>query len=95
MLVIVSDSVPVLPVFTLPKLRLVGFALRAPAATPVPDKDIVSVGLGASEVIVTVPLAFPLALGAKVTVKLVLCEAASVSGVVAPVREKPAPLTEI
>ncbi len=71
-LVIVSESVPLLPTFTLPKLKLVGFALRAPDATPVPVSDIVNVGFGAFEVTVKVPLSLPLAVGAKVTVKVVL-----------------------
>lgn len=93
-LVIVSESVPLLPTFTLPKLKLVGFALRAPAATPVPVSDIVNVGFGAFEVTVKVPLSLPLEVGAKVTVKVVLLDAASVSGVMIPLTENPLPLTE-
>jgi len=92
--VIVSEIVPLLPTFTLPKLRLVGFALRAPAATPVPDKLMVRLGLGASDVMVTVPLAFPLAFGANVTVNVVLLDAASVTGVVIPLIENGLSLTE-
>ena len=68
--VIVSESDPVLPTFTLPKLRLVGFALKAPGATPVPDT--LMVRLEALDVMVTVPLAFPLAFGSNVTVNVVL-----------------------
>jgi hypothetical protein len=68
----VSESDPVLPTFTLPKLRLVGFALREPGATPVPDTLMVRLGLTALDVMVTVPLAFPLAFGANVTVNVVL-----------------------
>ncbi len=90
----VSERDPVLPTFTLPNPRLVGFALSAPAVTPVPESDIVRLGFGASEVIVTVPEAFPLVWGANVTVKVVLADAASVSGVVIPLMENPAPLTD-
>lgn len=61
-----------LPTITLPKLRLVGFALRAPEATPVPDTLMVRLGLGALDVTVTVPLALPLAFGANVTVNVAL-----------------------
>lgn len=61
-----------LPTFTLPKLRLVGFEPSAPGATPVPDTLIVKLGLVSLEVIVTVPLALPLDFGANVTVNVVL-----------------------
>ena len=90
----VSESDPVLPTFTLPKLRLVGFALRAPGATPVPDTLMVRPGLGAVDVMVTVPLAFPLAVGAKVTVNVVLWDAASDTGVDIPVIENAELFTE-
>jgi hypothetical protein len=93
--VMVSDRVPLLPTFTLPNPRLVGFALSAPAVTPVPDNDIVNVGLEASEVIVTVPLALPLAVGVKVIVKVVLWDAASDSGAVIPLIAKLPPPMEI
>ena len=83
----VSESDPVLPTFTLPKLRLVGFALRAPGATPVPDTPMVRPGLGAVDAMVTVPLAFPLAFGANATVNVVLWDAPSDTGVDIPVIE--------
>lgn len=79
---------------TLPKLRLAGFGLNVPVDTPIPDNVIVSEGFGASEVMVTVPLAFPLAFGAKLTVKVVLCDALSDTGVVIPVMENALLLTE-
>lgn len=91
--VIVSDSVPLLPVLTLPKLRLVGFAVRAPGATPVPDTGIVSVGLLAVEVMVRVPLTAPPVPGANETVKFVLWPAFNVRGVVIPLTLKPVPVT--
>ena len=80
------------PTVTLPKLMLLGLSARAPGVTPVPDTPIVSVGFEPFEVMVTVPLAAPVACGAKVTVKLVLCEGFNVSGAVMPLRVKPVPL---
>ena len=47
------------PTVTLPKLRLLGFGVRPPGAMPEPVRDIVSVGLLASEVMLTVPVALP------------------------------------
>ena len=49
-----------------------------------PDNGIVSDEFEASEVIVTVPLALPLACGTKATVKVVLWEALSVNGAAIP-----------
>jgi hypothetical protein len=84
-----------LPTVTLPKLRLVGFGLNVPAATPVPDTAMVNEGFGASDVMVTVPVAFPLDLGENVSVKVVLCAAFSEIGVVIPVMENALLLTVI
>ena len=72
---------------TLPKLRLVGFALRAPGEMPVPDTAIDNDGLGPLEAMVTVPAEFPLAFGANVMVNVALWDAVSVSGVVRPLIE--------
>jgi hypothetical protein len=91
-LVIVSDKDCLLPTVTLPKLRLVGFEPSAPAATPAPDNGTLRVGVGAFEVIVTLPLAFAADCGANVTLKLVLCPAASVIGAVIPLNANPVPL---
>ena len=85
--VMVSESDLVLPTFTLPKLRLVGFALRSPAATPVPDTAMVKLGFEASEVMVIVPFAFPLDFGANVTVNVVLWDAPTATGVDIPLIE--------
>lgn len=93
-LVKVSESAWWVFVCTVPKFRLVGFAPNAPSASPVPDSAIDSVGLGASEVIVTLPLALPVAKGANVTVKVVLCAALSATGAVIPLSLNPVPLTE-
>ena len=91
----VSESDPVLPTFTLPKLRLVGFALSVPAATatPVPDNGIDMLELLASELMIADPVTYPLTFGEKVTVKVAVFEAARVTGVVIPLKEKPVPPT--
>lgn len=83
--VTVSDSVCLVFTVTLPKPRLVGFDPNAPTAIPVPDRDIVNVGFDASELMVTLPAALPVVVGAKLAVKVVLWEAFRVSGVVIPV----------
>ena len=83
-LVTVSVRDLLLPTVTLPKLRLEGLDPSAPAATPVPDNPRLAAGFEASDVILTVPLALPLASGAKATVNVMLWEGSSVSGVVIP-----------
>ena len=90
----VTFDPPVLPKVTeivfvvlramLPKATLVGFEASVPAAVPVPPRGMVSVGLEALEVMVSVPIAVPTVVGAKFTVKVVLLEAFSVNGVVSP-----------
>ena len=85
-----SDCVP--PRVTVPKARVVGLEVIAPAVAPVPDNGTVRFGLEAFDAIVTLPLAEPEALGANVTVKLVLCPAVNVSGVLIPPTVKPDPL---
>jgi hypothetical protein len=52
----------------------------------------VRVGLDAVEVMVTVPLALPADRGANATLKLALCPAVKVTGVVIPLRLNPVPL---
>ena len=64
-----------------------------PAWTPAPLKLIVNGEPLALLATVTVPVAFPVAVGAKFTVKLNVCEAATVAGVLTPVRLNPVPLT--
>ena len=91
-MVTVSEIDCLLPVVTLPKLRLAGLDSRSPGTIPVPDKAIFSVGLEAFDVIVTVPLALPADVGVKVTLKVALCPAASVRGVLIPLRLYPVPL---
>lgn len=56
------------PVCTLPKLKLEGFGDSWPWVTPVPDKAIVRLETEALEVMLTLPLAAPLTVGANRTV---------------------------
>lgn len=70
--VTVSDKVLVCAICTLPKLRLVGFDPSAPAVTPVPDSGIFKFGFDAVEVMATLPLNAPAAVGANDTLKVVL-----------------------
>ena len=60
-LVTVSDSDMVLPMITLPKSRLDGLDDSVPADTPMPDNGKVRVGSEAFEVMVTAPVALPVA----------------------------------
>lgn len=92
MLVTVPARDCLFPTVTLPKLRLVGFEPSEPGAIPTPDNGTVMVGLGAFEVIVTLPLSLAADCGANVTLKLVLCPAAKVIGDVIPLNANPGPL---
>ena len=67
-----SVSVELAATTMLPKLRLVGDAVNAPGATPVPESGSVREGFDPFDVMVTVPLALPTACGANVTVNVVL-----------------------
>ena len=82
----------VCPSTTLPKLNVLGDTLN-PACTPAPLRLIVSGDPLASLVTVTLPVAFPTVAGANFAVKLKLCEATTVAGVLTPVRLNPLPLT--
>jgi hypothetical protein len=86
----VSDKLVLLPTWTLPSDRLVGVGVSVPWATPVALSGIVKLGFVPSEVMLTLPLAAPLAVGAKSTAKDVLCPAASVTGE-NPLKLKPVP----
>ena len=58
---------------TLPKLRLAGLELNCPGvAAPVPDTATVKLGLEASDVTVSVPVALPADVGANFTLNVVL-----------------------
>jgi hypothetical protein len=79
-----SDLVLLLPTCTLPKLRLVGFALIVPCETAVPESETVSDGLEASLVTVSVPVGVPAVVGANTTLNDVLAPAVRVKGTVTP-----------
>ena len=85
---------PLAPTSRLPKLILVGFAVRLPC-TPVPLSVIEVVGLLAVLVIRTLPAAAPTTVGANCAVKLVLWFAASTNGTDRPVALNPLPLALI
>ena len=61
-------------------------------AVALPDKEIVSVGFEAFELIVTVPVAVPVEVGANLTVYVALWPAARVKDELIPLRVNPAPL---
>ena len=87
------DELPLLPTSTLPRSMLVGLTASCPtAAVPLPDKGIVRLGFEALDVMVRLPLALPAEEGVNDTLKVVLCPAVSVTGVVIPVKLKPEPL---
>ena len=92
MLVTVSDREFLFPTVTLPKLRLVGLAASVPGVTPLPDKGMVRVGFEALDVRVRLPLVLPADDGVNETLKVALCPAVSVTGVVMPVKLNPEPL---
>lgn len=71
-LVSVSDKLELLPTVMLPNARLVGLGVNVPCVTPVPESGMLKLGLLPLEVILTLPLALPLAVGAKFTVNEVL-----------------------
>src|SRR5271169_2950939 len=79
-LVSVSDKLVLLPTWTLPNARLVGFAVSVPWVTPVPESGMLKLGFEPVDVMLTLPLAAPLAVGEKSTVNDVLCPAVNVKG---------------
>ena len=108
MLVICTVAVPVLvsvmfcevllPVDTVPKLKLAGFATNCPVAVvdPVPLRVTFVVGLvGSLLVIAMFPLALPADVGEKVTVTGTVCPVLIVFGVVIPLIPNSAPLIVI
>ena len=72
LLVRVSESVELLLICTLPKLRLVGLADNDPGVTPVADSGILSVGFEALLVMAMLPLTLPADDGANATLKVLL-----------------------
>jgi hypothetical protein len=106
-LVRVSDSVWLLPTCTLPKLRLEAVAVSDPCVTPEPESGTVmtEIGLGldllrrsdgiTEALVITdiIPFWFPLAVGAKVTLKFVVWPAGKMIGRLVSATWNPLPLT--
>jgi len=92
LLVSVSDKLELLPTCTVPNAKLVGFADSDPCATPVPERGILRLESDPLEVMVTLPLAAPVAVGENNTVNDVLWPAPNVKGRLSPLRLKPLPL---
>lgn len=81
----VPDALLLAPTTTLPRLSVLGLTASCPTAVvPVPDREMLTLGFVASDVMVTLPEALPAAWGANATVKIALCEAFRVSGVLIP-----------
>lgn len=86
----------VVPVAIVPKLKLVGFEPSWPVAVdvPLPVKGTVTVGLAVSLLVIAkLPVALPVAVGAKVTAIVAVCPAEIVFGVVTPLIVKSAPVS--
>jgi len=85
----VSARVALLPVLTLPKLRLAGLALSWPGVTPVPDNGTFKTELAALDVIARLPLTPPLEVGENLTLKLALWPAFNIRGKLSPFAVNP------
>lgn len=89
-------SVPVrllfAPTVIEPKLKVDGAADNWPGAALPPDNPILRVGFGASDAMAILPLELPEDCGAKVTVKVALCPAFRVAGMVSPLMLKSEPV---
>lgn len=93
-LVTVSDVLLLLPTCTLPNARLAGLGESVPGVTPVPVKETATLLFVPFEVVakVTLPLKFPVPVGANVIVVEVDVPALSVSGRERLLIVNPAPL---
>ena len=69
-----------------------GFAVTVPCVTPVPESGMLKLEPEPLEVMLTLPLAAPLAVGLKSTVKDVLWPAVNVAGRDSPLKLNPVPL---
>jgi hypothetical protein len=85
-----TDLLP--PTVTLPKLTLLGFAIREPGVTPVPDNAMLRGEPGASETIAKLPVTLPPAVGANFTVNDTDWFGVNVTGRASPMIEKPVPV---
>jgi hypothetical protein len=93
-LVSVWERFALLLTWTLPKARLVGFAVNVPGATPVPERGMLKLGFDPLDVMLTLPLAAPADVGANFTANEVLWPAVNVTGKVSPLKLNPVPLAE-
>jgi len=75
-----------------PNAKLVGFADKVPCETPVPESGMLRVESDPLEVMVTLPLAAPMAVGENNNVKEVLWPAPNVKGRLKPLTLNPLPL---
>lgn len=81
-----------LPRTTLPKLIVDGLGFKAPSATALPLSGMVNVGFDPSDVMVTLPLGLPTALGLNFTFRLADCPGVRVTGRASPLKLKPVPV---
>jgi hypothetical protein len=72
--------------------RVVGFAASVPDVTPVPESGMLQVEFEPLEVMLTLPMAAPLAVGEKSTVNDVLWPPFKVKGNDSPLKPNPLPL---
>jgi len=91
-LVRVSDKLVLLPTWTLPNARVVGFAASTPCVMPVPESGRLKLGFEPVEVMLKMPLAEPVVVGEKSTVNDVLWPAVRVNGKDSPLKLNPVPL---
>ena len=82
-----------LPTVIFPKLTLLGFAIREPAVTPVPESAMLRGDPGASETMARLPVTLPPAAGANFTVNATDWFGVNVVGRASPMTEKPVPVT--
>ncbi len=93
LLVTVTATDLLLPTVILPKLMLLGFAMREPDVTPVPESAMLRGEPGASEAMARLPVILPPAAGANFTVNATDWFGVNVAGSVSPTTEKPVPVT--
>ena len=86
------DFVLLLPTCTLPKVKLVGLALRVPGAVAVPESETLKLGLEALLVMMRLPVGVPAVVGANTTLNDLLAPAARVRGNVRPLTLNPVPV---
>ena len=89
----VAGRLALVPTATLPKFRAVGVTFNWPAGVPLPDSEIASGELEASETTEMLPLALPVEVGANAALNVKLCPKAKVRGRLNALTLNPEPLT--